>query len=116
MKGGMGRNNAIRWLRRSLQFSAYQQRVILATGRYIGEGFDDARWTHCSSQCDLLAWDLQQYVGDSIDFMKAIRGSRYDYVDACVPVLNRMYESAESVQGGRYTVTRPSGEQGLRLI
>lgn len=36
----------------------------------------------------------------------------YDYVDACVPVLNRMYERRlKAYKAVGYTVTRPSGEQ-----
>ncbi len=36
----------------------------------------------------------------------------YDYVDACVPVLNRMYEKRlKAYKAVGYTVTRPSGEQ-----
>jgi hypothetical protein len=69
-------------------------RVILATGSYIGEGFDDSRLDTLFPTMP-ISWrgTLQQYVGrlhrihDGKKFVRV-----YDYVDAHVPMFARMYE------------------------
>ena len=71
-----------------------EQRVILATGSYIGEGFDDARLDTLFLAMP-ISWKgtLQQYVGrlhrlhDNKHVVQV-----YDYVDSYVPMLARMYE------------------------
>ena len=71
-----------------------ESRVILATGSYIGEGFDDARLDTLFLAMP-ISWKgtLQQYVGrlhrlhDSKRFVQV-----YDYVDNYVLMLARMYE------------------------
>jgi superfamily II DNA or RNA helicase len=71
-----------------------ESRVILATGSYIGEGFDDARLDTLFLAMP-ISWKgtLQQYVGrlhrlhDNKRFVQV-----YDYVDGYVPMLARMYE------------------------
>lgn len=71
-----------------------EKRVIVATGRYIGEGFDDARLDTLFLALP-ISWrgTLQQYAGR---LHRVHEGKRvveiYDYVDAAVPVLRRMYE------------------------
>jgi len=69
------------------------ERVLLATGRYIGEGFDDARLDTLFLAMP-ISWrgTLQQYVGR----LHRLHDSKrevivYDYVDGCVPVLSAMY-------------------------
>ena len=71
-----------------------EQRVILATGSYIGEGFDDARLNTLFLAMP-ISWrgTLQQYVGRLHRLHDNKRVVRvYDYVDAGVPMLARMYE------------------------
>ena len=71
-----------------------QQRVIIATGRYIGEGFDDALLDTLFLAMP-ISWQgtLQQYVGRLHRLHENKQVVRvYDYVDNSVPVLNRMYE------------------------
>ena len=70
-----------------------EARVLLATGRYIGEGFDDARLDTLFLAMP-ISWrgTLQQYVGR----LHRLHDSKrevivYDYVDGCVPVLSSMY-------------------------
>lgn len=69
-----------------------QERLILATGRYIGEGFDDARLDTLFLTMP-IAWKgtLAQYVGR---LHRQHAGKRdvlvVDYVDQAVPVLARM--------------------------
>jgi superfamily II DNA or RNA helicase len=70
-----------------------ESRVILATGSYIGEGFDDARLDTLFLAMP-ISWKgtLQQYVGrlhrlhDRKRFVQV-----HDYVDNYVPMLARMY-------------------------
>lgn len=71
-----------------------EKRVLVATGRYIGEGFDDARLDTLFLALP-ISWrgTLQQYAGR---LHRVHEGKRiveiYDYVDTAVPVLRRMYE------------------------
>jgi superfamily II DNA or RNA helicase len=68
-------------------------RVVLATGRYIGEGFDDQRLDTLMLAMP-VAWKgtVAQYVGR---LHRSHPGKRdalvYDYVDAELPVLRRMF-------------------------
>jgi superfamily II DNA or RNA helicase len=68
-------------------------RVVLATGRYIGEGFDDPRLDTLMLAMP-VAWKgtVAQYVGR---LHRSHPGKRdalvYDYVDAELPVLRRMF-------------------------
>ena len=67
-------------------------RVILATGRYIGEGFDDARLDTLFLAMP-VSWrgTLQQYVGRLHRLHHDKQEVRvYDYVDQNVPMLTRM--------------------------
>jgi superfamily II DNA or RNA helicase len=75
-----------------------EPRVILATGRYIGEGFDDPRLDTLLLAMP-ISWrgTLQQYVGRlhrMHDNKRIVRV--YDYVDGSVAMLARMYEKRVS--------------------
>ena len=93
LKGGMGKKQ-----RRSIaeEIAAVPEgdpRVILATGRYIGEGFDDARLDSLFLAMP-ISWKgtLQQYVGRLHRLHDAKRVVRvYDYVDSKVLMLARMF-------------------------
>jgi superfamily II DNA or RNA helicase len=68
-------------------------RLILATGRYLGEGFDDPRLDTLLLTMP-IAWrgTVIQYAGRLHRAHPAKRDIRiYDYVDSDVPVLRRMY-------------------------
>ncbi len=110
MKGGMGKKQREAL---ALEISAVpegQQRVIIATGRYIGEGFDDARLDTLFLAMP-ISWrgTLQQYVGRLHRLHENKQVVRvYDYIDASVPVLNRMYEKRlKAYKTVGYTITRP---------
>lgn len=67
-------------------------RIILATGRYLGEGFDDARLDTLFLTMP-IAWrgTLAQYVGRlQRDHQGKDEVVVYDYADSAVPVLARM--------------------------
>ena len=68
-------------------------RILLATGRYIGEGFDDAPLDSLFLALP-ISWTgtLQQYAGRLHRYHKdKARVTVYDYVDHTVPILQRMF-------------------------
>ena len=71
-----------------------EERLIISTGKYIGEGFDDARLDTLFLAMP-ISWKgtLQQYVGrlhrDHIN-KRVIKV--FDYVDVNIEKLNRMYK------------------------
>jgi superfamily II DNA or RNA helicase len=80
-------------LQRLADLSADEPRLVLATGRYIGEGFDDPRLDTLLLTMP-IAWKgtVVQYAGRLHRAHPAKRDARiYDYVDGDVPVLRRMY-------------------------
>lgn len=91
LRGGMSATDR-RAAEDIMRASAEQERLILATGRYIGEGFDDARLDTLFLTMP-IAWKgtLAQYVGR---LHREHHGKRdvlvVDYVDQAVPVLDRM--------------------------
>lgn len=81
-------------MQRLSDVSATDERVLIATGRYIGEGFDDARLDSLFLAMP-ISWKgtLAQYVGRLHRSYPAKREVIvYDYVDEAVPVLKRMSE------------------------
>jgi superfamily II DNA or RNA helicase len=94
LKGGMGNRQRRLTAEAMAAVPEGESRVILATGSYIGEGFDDARLDTLFLAMP-ISWKgtLQQYVGrlhrlhDNKRFVQV-----YDYVDPCIPMLARMYE------------------------
>ena len=114
MKGGMGKKQRDALASEISAVPEDQQRVIIATGRYIGEGFDDARLDTLFLAMP-ISWrgTLQQYVGRLHRLHESKRVVRvYDYVDATVPVLNRMYEKRlKAYKAVGYTITRPGEDE-----
>jgi len=94
LKGGMGKKQRREIAAALASVPEDESRVILATGSYIGEGFDDARLDTLFLAMP-ISWKgtLQQYVGrlhrlhDNKRIVQV-----YDYVDHYVPMLARMYE------------------------
>jgi superfamily II DNA or RNA helicase len=91
LRGGMSARER-RAAEASLRAPENEERLILATGKYLGEGFDDARLDTLFITMP-FSWKgtLAQYVGR---LQRSHAGKRdvvvYDYVDAEVPVLARM--------------------------
>ena len=76
----------------ALRVSDEQERLILATGRYLGEGFDDHRLDTLFLTMP-ISWKgtLAQYVGRlHREHLGKSEVLVYDYVDGAVPVLARM--------------------------
>ena len=81
-------------LNRLAAISDNEERLILATGRYIGEGFDDARLDTLFLALP-VSWKgtLIQYAGRLHRLHPDKTEVRiYDYVDSGVPMLARMFE------------------------
>src|SRR5260370_22967780 len=93
LKGGMGKKQRRSIAEAIAAVPECEPRVILATGSYIGEGFDDARLDTLFLVM-LISWKgtLQQYVGRLHRLHDAKRVVQvYDYVDSNVLMLMRMY-------------------------
>jgi superfamily II DNA or RNA helicase len=93
MAGGMGKKQRKQLLARLASISANESSVIVATGRYLGEGFDDERLDTLFLTLP-ISWrgTLTQYAGRLHRLNAAKRDVIiYDYVDFEVPVLARMY-------------------------
>jgi superfamily II DNA or RNA helicase len=89
-----------------------QERLVLATGRYIGEGFDDARLDTLFLALP-ISWKgtLVQYAGRLHRLHPGKTEVRiYDYVDREVPMLLRMFE--RRLRGYR-AIGYPRGEAPL---
>ena len=113
LHGGMGAKQRRAVMQRLEEIPDTEERVLVATARYIGEGFDDARLDTLFLAMP-VAWrgTLAQYVGRLHRLHPAKREVLvYDYVDEAVPALQRMTE--KRIRGYRslgYSVERPGGE------
>ena len=116
LRGGMGVKQRRAVMRRLEEISDTEERVLIATGRYIGEGFDDARLDTLFLAMP-VAWrgTLAQYVGRLHRLHPAKREVLvYDYADESVPVLRRMTQ--KRIRGYRnlgYSVEHPGGENAM---
>jgi len=94
LRGGMGVRQQ-RAVRQQLDaIKADEERLILATGRFIGEGFDDARLDTLFLALP-VSWrgTLVQYTGRLHRLHPDKTEVRiFDYVDRAVPMLLRMFE------------------------
>ncbi|MDE0154280.1 MAG: DEAD/DEAH box helicase family protein [Gammaproteobacteria bacterium] len=94
LHGGMGVRQRREILQRLEEVPETEERVLIATGRYIGEGFDDARLDTLFLVMP-VSWKgvLAQYVGRLHRPNPEKREVLvYDYVDNLVPMLKRMSE------------------------
>jgi len=94
LKGGMGKKRRKAIAEQLASIPDGTPRVLIATGSYIGEGFDDSRLDTLFLTMP-ISWrgTLQQYVGRLHrvhDGKKVVRV--FDYIDVQVPMLARMYE------------------------
>lgn len=94
LTGGMGVRQGREIMERIASIPGTEERVLVATGRYIGEGFDDARLDTLFLAMP-ISWKgtLAQYV----DRLHRLHPEKrevlvYDYVDDAVPLLRRMSE------------------------
>jgi superfamily II DNA or RNA helicase len=116
LHGGMG----VRARRRADELLANSEpRVVLATGRYIGEGFDDPRLDTLVLAMP-IAWKgtMTQYAGRLHRHHDAKHEIRIlDYVDHEIPVLRRMSAKrrrADTSPPARFMVDRPPPRRPCR--
>ena len=94
LQGGMGVKERRAVVARLAALPDHEERLILATGRYIGEGFDDTRLDTLFLAFP-VSWKgtLLQYAGRLHRLhAKKTEVQIYDYADTNVPVLRRMFE------------------------
>ena len=87
-----------------------EARLLLATGRYVGEGFDDARLDSLFLTLP-ISWQgtITQYLGRLHRLYDNKREVRvYDYADLNVPMLARMFDRrCHHYEGIGYTIQLP---------
>ncbi|HAY28005.1 MAG TPA: restriction endonuclease subunit R, partial [Candidatus Accumulibacter sp.] len=94
LRGGMGRRQLQDALARLVAIPESEERVVLATGGYLGEGFDDARLDTLFLTLP-VSWrgTIAQYAGRLHRLHDSKREVRiYDYADLNVPMLARMFD------------------------
>jgi superfamily II DNA or RNA helicase/very-short-patch-repair endonuclease len=94
LQGGMGRKQIYAALTSLAQLPDGQGRALLATGRYIGEGFDEPRLDTLFLTLP-VSWrgTIAQYVGRLHRLHAGKREVQvYDYADLDVPMLARMFD------------------------
>jgi superfamily II DNA or RNA helicase/very-short-patch-repair endonuclease len=94
LRGGLGRKQIRAAMASLAQVPDNQPRVLLATGRYIGEGFDEPRLDTLFLTLP-VSWrgTIAQYVGRLHRLHEGKREVQvYDYADLDVPMLSRMFE------------------------
>src|SRR6202166_3346660 len=109
LKGGMGAKQRKQVAESLSLVSPDEPRIILATGSYLGEGFDDARLDTLFLAMP-ISWKgtLQQYVGRLHRLHENKKEALvYDYVDSNVLMLARMFERRLKGYGAMvYTIER----------
>jgi superfamily II DNA or RNA helicase/very-short-patch-repair endonuclease len=94
LRGGMSRKELRTCTDRLAAIAGGEERVLLATGRYIGEGFDDARLDTLFLTLP-VSWrgTIAQYAGRLHRLSDGKHEVRvYDYADLDVPMLARMFD------------------------
>src|SRR5207244_13179440 len=94
LRGGMGKKQRQATAERMATIPGEEGRVILATGKYIGEGFDDPRLDTLFLTLP-VSWrgTIAQYVGRLHRLYDRKRHVRvHDYSDLNVPLLPRIVE------------------------
>jgi superfamily II DNA or RNA helicase len=94
LTGGMGRKSTQKAFERIADIPADKPIVLVATGHFIGEGFDEPRLDTLFLAMP-ISWKgtLQQYAGRLHRLFKTKKEVRiYDYVDIHVNMLERMYQ------------------------
>jgi superfamily II DNA or RNA helicase len=116
LQGGMGRKELRNALDKLAQIPETAGRVILATGRYIGEGFDDPRLDTLFLTLP-VSWrgTISQYVGRLHRLHGGKREVRvYDYADLNVPMLSRMFDRRLS-RGDKNVRPQPGSGLSVRI-
>ena len=110
LRGGMRKRELDATQARLAAIPTDEARLLLATGRYVGEGFDDARLDTLFLTLP-VSWQgtITQYVGRLHRLFHNKREVRvYDYADLNVPMLARMFDRrCRRYEGIGYTIQLP---------
>jgi superfamily II DNA or RNA helicase/very-short-patch-repair endonuclease len=111
LRGGMGRRQLQDARARLAAIPEGEERVVLATGGYLGEGFDDARLDTLFLTLP-VSWrgTIAQYAGRLHRLHDSKREVRiYDYADLNVPMLARMFDRrCKGYEAVGYTILLPA--------
>lgn len=111
LKGGLGAKEMKQAVSKLVSIPKDEERVLLATGRFVGEGFDDARLDTLFMTLP-ISWKgtIAQYVGRLhrlYDTKKEVHV--YDYTDFAVPMLERMFQRRiKAYESVGYTIIQPA--------
>jgi superfamily II DNA or RNA helicase len=112
LRGGMGRKETEAVAERLAHIPRDEERILLATGKYIGEGFDDPRLDTLFLTLP-VSWrgTVTQYVGRLHRLYDGKREVRvHDYADLDVPMLARMFDRrCRGYEAVGYTIVLPAG-------
>jgi superfamily II DNA or RNA helicase/very-short-patch-repair endonuclease len=110
LRGGMRKKELETLQARLASIPAGEARLLLATGRYVGEGFDEARLDTLFLTLP-VSWHgtITQYVGRLHRLYDSKREVRvYDYADLNVPMLARMFDRrCHGYEAIGYTIQLP---------
>jgi len=110
LQGGMGKKELRNTATLMAGIAVDEERALLATGRYIGEGFDDPRLDTLFLALP-VSWrgTIAQYVGRLHRLHEGKREVQvYDYADLNVPVLARMFDRrCQGYEAVGYTILLP---------
>ncbi len=111
MQGGMGKKQLRQAMAQLAEIPEDEDRVLLATGRFLGEGFDDARLDTLFLTLP-VSWrgTIAQYVGRlhrRHDLKREVRV--YDYADLNVPMLAKMFDRrCKGYESAGYAILLPA--------
>ncbi len=111
LRAGMGKKQRHALSERLAAIPRHEGRIILATGKYIGEGFDDPRLDTLFLTLP-VSWrgTVAQYAGRLHRLYDGKREVRiYDYADLNVPMLARMFDRrCRGYEAIGYTILLPA--------
>jgi hypothetical protein len=111
LRAGLGKKQRVAAADRLTSIPADTPRVVLATGKYVGEGFDDPRLDTLFLTLP-VSWrgTIAQYAGRLHRIYDGKREVRiYDYADLDVPMLARMFDRrCRGYEAVGYTVVLPA--------
>ncbi|HTT41324.1 MAG TPA: DEAD/DEAH box helicase family protein [Burkholderiales bacterium] len=111
LRGGMGKKQRRLVAERLATIPSDEARVVLATGKYVGEGFDDPRLDTLFLTMP-VSWrgTVAQYAGRLHRLYDGKREVRvYDYADLNVPMLARMFDRrCRGYEAIGYTIVLPA--------
>jgi len=116
LRGGLRAKKLKTLMEKIMSIPDDEERIILSTGRYIGEGFDDSRLDTLFLVMP-ISWrgTLQQYVG-RLHRKHPNKGlvQVFDYVDVKVPMLYRMFQKRlRGYQAIGYQIEEVNAQQTL---